>query len=908
MPVSTGWSKRLPHVLAILPAMLPAAVIYVVKPLNSLARRGLIEFEYGLESEIKVEQVRRSALVIFSQNKLPQYACLLEEALSLSIPVIYDQDDNLWELPLNTNTGRILRAWFRMQQVESYLRSASLVRVFNPLVAQKVTADYNRNIFVALAGIDLSLTPREPLPKQDERIRITYVTGRGLEDELYDLFANDLRRLLLRYPDKVEAVFYGCLPHQFEGIAGVKVTPMIYDYDGFLRSLSRAGYDIGLAPLLPTPVYLSKTNTKFRDYAASRIAGIYSNYEIYNCVQDGRTGLLVDQLPGAWFRAMERLVTDDALRKNIQEEAYKYVHDHYRQELMEEESLAMIERMTRSTHSMAVNNLAERAGIHNDLLPSTPPKHYAALGGNGDIPHDFIQIGLKNIRQGGVIADLNQPLPFDSRAFDLLLCDQSLEKVADLDCTIREISRVCKDRACLCVVASYDNQSVNQVNPFYRQRFNEHTPRFWTSSPMTLVPTQVYQTRPDEGWGLLEASEGGLDIRCLRIDFFYYSQYRWHPAAERRLLRQKNVNVCDMLVYQLVVLHSPMEDEYEMKNLMEKKETYEPSHVTHRRFQEINDVLQSDLEQAQDRVNQLSSEVEHLQSAFNMRTQELGEAQSKIKALDKQTDELKRLEAEINMRTQELGEAQSRIKALEKQTDELKRFEDKQTDVLKRLEDKQKDELKRLEDKQTDVLKRFEDKQKDELKRLKAEINDLEEGNARLNRELNAIPVLGLIRRFRHLDRKRFVAEVHPAFQRLRDDSQLFNNGTHGFHIQTSPDLKTVPFIHYPIRLDKAGWQEVWLALIPEQTPTNGSIGIEIISPSMEIIRRVLLPAEQVNDQQPLRFSFEPIASSDQGKFELRVFAQEVSESVRLLEWQKPNWDKLRPAPARPFGAFGFAS
>ena len=166
---------------------------------------------------------------------------------------------------------------------------------------------------------------------------------------MHKLFLPALQRVLTRYAGRVEVHFWGCRPpglSALPGRAGVCYHPIIRDYDRFLRCFSRGGFDIGLAPLHNDLFHRSKTNNKFREYAACRIAGIYSNVNVYSdCVREGETGLLVENNEEAWHDALVRLVESAALRSAIQSRGRAYVEEHYRQEDFEEVFWGQIERV-----------------------------------------------------------------------------------------------------------------------------------------------------------------------------------------------------------------------------------------------------------------------------------------------------------------------------------------------------------------------------------------------------------------------------------------------------------------------------------------------------------------------------------------------------------------------------------
>ena len=147
----------------------------------------------------------------------------------------------------------------------------------------------------------------------------------------------------------MEAHFCGFRPAQLASLPNAWHHGTICDYNRFLRRFSRAGYDIGLAPLPDGAFYRAKTNNKFREYGACRIAGIYSRNEVYtSCVQQEVTGLLVDNNTDSWRSAIERLINDAALRERIQRNARKYVAEHYSQEKFDALFLAQLDAVVES--------------------------------------------------------------------------------------------------------------------------------------------------------------------------------------------------------------------------------------------------------------------------------------------------------------------------------------------------------------------------------------------------------------------------------------------------------------------------------------------------------------------------------------------------------------------------------
>jgi hypothetical protein len=145
-----------------------------------------------------------------------------------------------------------------------------------------------------------------------------------------------------------------------------------------------------------------------------------------------------------------------------------------------------------------------------------------------------------------------------------------------------------------------------------------------------------------------------------------------------------------------------------------------------------------------------------------------------------------------------------------------------------------------------------------------------------------------------------------PEFQQLFDDSVIFGRGTRDAVLRPSAPLSEVPFQPYDLALDRPGWCGVTIAPLLDLVEGPGEIACEIVGPRREIIRHVRLPIRELRDLQPLRFSFDPIADSDIGSFEMRIAVSGPQIKARVLEWRRPVLLGLRPAKRKPFCAFHF--
>ena len=119
-----------------------------------------------------------------------------------------------------------------------------------------------------------------------------------------------------------------------------------------------------------------KTATKFREYAACRIAGIYSDTEIYrDCVADGVTGLLAAPHDDAWVAAMSRLIRDAALRRAIQVRAYAKARDRYAPERMERQWLAHIDEVMQHGRPALAADIGADHAVHRGQPSAISHQH-----------------------------------------------------------------------------------------------------------------------------------------------------------------------------------------------------------------------------------------------------------------------------------------------------------------------------------------------------------------------------------------------------------------------------------------------------------------------------------------------------------------------------------------------------
>jgi glycosyltransferase involved in cell wall biosynthesis len=333
-----------PRVLVVLPAFIPSTQIYVVKPILALHYKGRITAEIVLEHSVSCRSLAKADVLIFCRNTEPAYQWILDFVLHENKPFVYELDDNFFEIPPTTEVGRYHGAPERLDQLERYVRAASLVRVYSEALSERV-AQLNRKVVHTDGPVDWSLVPQMSTTRHQGKVRIVYATSR-VEDDLAKVFLNDIGRLLHDYDGRIEMFFWGYHPPELRNHPAVRFLPFIRNYDSFFRKFARSQFDIGLAPLLNDRFCCSKSNVKFREYAACGIAGVYSKLGSYRaCVKDELTGLLVETDAGGWFEAVKRLIDNTSLRQSIQKNGLAFARRHYDLEAFQEVLWSQIKKI-----------------------------------------------------------------------------------------------------------------------------------------------------------------------------------------------------------------------------------------------------------------------------------------------------------------------------------------------------------------------------------------------------------------------------------------------------------------------------------------------------------------------------------------------------------------------------------
>jgi GT2 family glycosyltransferase/2-polyprenyl-3-methyl-5-hydroxy-6-metoxy-1,4-benzoquinol methylase len=219
-------------------------------------------------------------------------------------PVIYETDDLLLDLPADNPHAREYADFVPF--IEAVAKRADAVVVSTAGLAARLSR-YNANIHLLPNLVDYALFQRSP-PDNGRQINIG-VVGTSARSGDFTLIDAALRAICKEYGKRIRIKFVGALPEGWKDHPNAEFIPFVADYGGYAARMKGLDLDIGLAPLADNPFNACKSPIKWLEFSALGAAGIYSAVPAYTgALEQGKTGLLVDNVTEKWVNAIKLLI------------------------------------------------------------------------------------------------------------------------------------------------------------------------------------------------------------------------------------------------------------------------------------------------------------------------------------------------------------------------------------------------------------------------------------------------------------------------------------------------------------------------------------------------------------------------------------------------------------------------
>lgn len=261
-------------------------------------------------------------------------------------PVIYETDDLLTNLPP-------LHPAFANSEKYRHLMMACIANcdaIITSTVALKDQyTELNPRGYVFGNALDESLwyqpAPYHTAVGSDRTLNIGFC---GSSTHVPDLACIEeaLERIHTRYRDRVRFSFFGCITDRLKRLPNVVYQEGFLSYAEYPALLRSLQFDIGLAPLEDNIFNSCKSNIKYLEYAACGIPGVYSNVTPYSAsVVYGKTGMLPDNSPDAWYDAISSLIENRALANEITVAAHEDVWSRFSMRVNAKDWLSTVEEI-----------------------------------------------------------------------------------------------------------------------------------------------------------------------------------------------------------------------------------------------------------------------------------------------------------------------------------------------------------------------------------------------------------------------------------------------------------------------------------------------------------------------------------------------------------------------------------
>ena len=274
--------------------------------------------------QVSVEAIPGSGLVVLHRDfpRLAQsYQQVMDRARSAGIPVLYDLDDQLLELPPDNAERKYYFASDALFPVLQAIVEADAVTVPTTIL-QAALLPLNPNTLLLPTCLDESVWTIKP-PSVQEKPLPLILAWINDQPDLPLGFIQGIEQILHRHRDNVRLIVWGQQPPgSLLSLANVDWRAELpLNYSGYAAYLSRQASDICIVPHSNHPHYQSQSPLRFLEHSACGLPGVYSRVHPFTgIIQPGENGFLAG-VAEEWEGALEKLIGSPALRQQLAQNA-----------------------------------------------------------------------------------------------------------------------------------------------------------------------------------------------------------------------------------------------------------------------------------------------------------------------------------------------------------------------------------------------------------------------------------------------------------------------------------------------------------------------------------------------------------------------------------------------------------
>lgn len=237
---------------------------------------------------------------------------IVEAAKARGIPIIYETDDNLLDLP--KNSGMTLSEEL-IDNIQAALAMADLVICSTPALAQAMARYNSQVVVIENYGLD---KPSVDVAAGRPHLAIVNTDYFKLSASKSGFFVA-LRRAVEDLDYRV--TFFGSVDAEMIAMrdrhpdAITIIDDFLDDRSAFLDRLATHGINVAAVPLDDTDQHLIKSDIKFLDFASLGIPGIFNNVRVYASVRHEVDGYMASDSAAGWFEGLRYFANADNRRR-----------------------------------------------------------------------------------------------------------------------------------------------------------------------------------------------------------------------------------------------------------------------------------------------------------------------------------------------------------------------------------------------------------------------------------------------------------------------------------------------------------------------------------------------------------------------------------------------------------------
>lgn len=317
--------NRVPRV-ALLAGIDPSSACAVLRtcgPLQRLEESGIIELkriDNREPPEVAVKTLQTSDLVVVQREsgfKLP-YSYLTRLINRNCTKVVYEFDDAFWAIPLER---RQIPLYVNLEApLTEYLKKSDAISVSTLKLKEYCDALGGNATHIPNTCDERIWFGSANFTPPPDKFRILF-SGTMTHDEDLKMLEPVFKSVLDKLGASVEFVLWG---NSLEWIPRSQVQRIDFDSDYFryAEKLQELSVSCAVVPLLDTEFNQAKSHIKWIEYSACGIPGVFSKVGCYpSYIRDYETGILADNSPDSWLRAILWLHTNPERGRRIGEVA-----------------------------------------------------------------------------------------------------------------------------------------------------------------------------------------------------------------------------------------------------------------------------------------------------------------------------------------------------------------------------------------------------------------------------------------------------------------------------------------------------------------------------------------------------------------------------------------------------------